>query len=78
MICTRARYGYIDNLKRTYKTDENSIFGSRLEAEYYESPIWKMKCPKIQIITVEELLTGKKPVLPQTRFTNLELSRFKS
>ncbi len=61
----------------TLKEPTKQMKIASLEAEYYESPIWKMKCPKIQIITVEELLTGKKPVLPQTRFTNLELSRFK-
>jgi len=49
-----------------------------MEAEYYESPTWKEKYPKIQIVTVEELLSGKKPLLPQTRLTNPERSRLKS
>lgn len=70
--------GILITLKEPTKQMKIASLEADLEAEYYESPIWKMKCPKIQIITVEELLTGKKPVLPQTRFTNLELSRFKS
>lgn len=40
-----------------------------MEAEYYESPTWGHKYPKIQIITIKELLVGKKPVLPHTRST---------
>lgn len=38
-----------------------------MEAEYYESPTWGHKYPKIQIITVGELLSGKKPILPHTQ-----------
>jgi site-specific DNA-methyltransferase (adenine-specific) len=37
-----------------------------MEAEYYESPTWGHKYPKIQIITIPELLKGIKPVLPHT------------
>lgn len=37
-----------------------------MEAEYYESPTWGHKYPKIQIITIPELLKGVKPVLPHT------------
>jgi len=48
-----------------------------MEAEYYESPTWNEKYPKIQIITVEELLSGKKLILPQTRLTNEGLARLK-
>jgi len=37
-----------------------------MEAEYYESPTWGHKYPKIQILTIPELLKGSKPVLPHT------------
>lgn len=37
-----------------------------LEAEYYESPTWGHKYPKIQILTIPELLKGSKPILPHT------------
>jgi site-specific DNA-methyltransferase (adenine-specific) len=37
-----------------------------MEAEYYESPTWGHKYPKIQIITIPELLKGSKPILPHT------------
>jgi len=35
-----------------------------LEAEYYLSPTWGTKYPKIQIITIEQLLNGEKPNIP--------------
>lgn len=38
-----------------------------MESEYYESPTWGHKYPKIQIITIKELLDGKKPILPHTQ-----------
>jgi site-specific DNA-methyltransferase (adenine-specific) len=37
-----------------------------MEAEYYESSTWGHKYPKIQILTVAELLKGSKPILPHT------------
>jgi DNA modification methylase len=36
------------------------------EAEYYESTTWGHKYPKIQILTIPELLKGSKPILPHT------------
>jgi site-specific DNA-methyltransferase (adenine-specific) len=36
------------------------------EADYYESKIWGHKYPKIQILTIPELLKGSKPILPHT------------
>ena len=36
------------------------------EAEYYESPTWGRKYPKIQIITVKDLLEKKWPIMPVT------------
>jgi site-specific DNA-methyltransferase (adenine-specific) len=37
-----------------------------MEAEYYESPTWGQKYPKIQILIIPELLKGSKPILPHT------------
>jgi len=37
-----------------------------MEAEYYQSPTWGQKYPKIQILTISELLKGSKPILPHT------------
>ena len=37
-----------------------------MEAEYYESKTWGHKYPKIQIVTILELLKGSKPILPHT------------
>lgn len=37
-----------------------------MDAEYYESSIWGHKYPKIQISTIKELFSGKKPNLPHT------------
>jgi len=36
------------------------------EANHYQSPTWGHKYPKIQIITIAELLSGKKPEIPHT------------
>lgn len=35
-----------------------------LSAGYYESPVWKKKYPKIQILTIEELLNGVEIDMP--------------
>jgi site-specific DNA-methyltransferase (adenine-specific) len=37
-----------------------------MEAEYYESPTWGHKYPRIQMLTIPELLKGAKPILPHT------------
>ena len=34
------------------------------EAEYYTSPTWGHKYPRIQIITIKELFAGKKLDIP--------------
>lgn len=34
------------------------------DAEYYESPTWGRKYPKIQIVTAKELLEKKWPEMP--------------
>jgi hypothetical protein len=36
-------------------------------AGFYESALWGKKYPKIKILTVEELLTGKKVEMPPIR-----------
>lgn len=46
------------------------------EFEYYESPTWGQKYPRVQIITVGELLSGKRPLLP-TASGGLTASRTK-
>jgi len=42
------------------------MIDAAMEAEYYQSPTWGHKYPKIQIITISELLSGKKPIIPHT------------
>jgi site-specific DNA-methyltransferase (adenine-specific) len=37
-----------------------------MEAEYYKSKIWGHKYPKVQLITIQELFEGKKPIIPYT------------
>lgn len=34
------------------------------EAGFYESPLWQRKFPHIQILTIEEILGGKLPLMP--------------
>jgi len=42
------------------------MINAALEAEYYESPTWGHKYPKIQIITIPQLLSEMKPNIPHT------------
>ncbi len=42
----------------------NPMKEAALEAEYYISPTWGTKYPKIQIITIEQLLNGEKLNVP--------------
>jgi site-specific DNA-methyltransferase (adenine-specific) len=35
-----------------------------VSAGFYHSPVWDKDYPKIQIMTIEELLSGKQPQLP--------------
>ncbi len=37
-----------------------------VSAGYYESPLWQQKYPRLQILTIEELLNGKRPEMPPT------------
>lgn len=34
------------------------------EAGFYESPLWQRAFPRIQILTIEEILSGKRPDIP--------------
>jgi DNA modification methylase len=34
------------------------------EAGFYESPLWQRKFPRIQILTIEQALAGKQPLMP--------------
>jgi site-specific DNA-methyltransferase (adenine-specific) len=47
---------------------------------YYESPLWQKKYPRIQIITIEDLLNGKRPDLPSAAspFAKAPLEREKA
>ena len=35
-----------------------------MEAGFYESPLWQKEFPRIQILTIEEVLVGKQPAMP--------------
>ena len=41
----------------------------------YKSPTYQRDFPRIQIITIEELLNGKKPLLPPSAFTLLKQAK---
>jgi DNA modification methylase len=46
-----------------HKPSGGMVADGKLEGEYY-SEGWREKYPKVQIITIEELLSGKKPLIP--------------
>ncbi len=46
-----------------------------ITAGYYHSPIWDADYPKIQIITVEELLNGKKVAMPLQHQTSITFNK---
>jgi len=72
--------GFIRDFRGAIERESNAVMGvfitlekptsdmqiEALEAGYYVSPINSLKYKKIQIMTIEELLNGKKPDLPQT------------
>lgn len=37
-----------------------------VSAGFYHSPIWNRDYPRVQILTIEEILAGKRPDIPQT------------
>jgi len=37
-----------------------------VSAGFYESPLWQQSYPRLQILTIEELLAGKRPQMPPT------------
>jgi hypothetical protein len=69
----RDLHGTVENTKSemgiliTLNKPTKPMITAAMEAEYYESPMWGHKYPKIQIITVEDLLNGMKPTLPHTQ-----------
>jgi hypothetical protein len=42
---------------------------------YYHSPIWNKDYPKIQILTIDELLHGKMVEMPPLAQTNVTFTR---
>jgi site-specific DNA-methyltransferase (adenine-specific) len=58
----KSKMGILITLIEPTKQMKESAMG----AEYYESPTWGRKYPRIEIVTIEELLTGVKPILPHT------------
>jgi len=46
-----------------------------VEAGYYHSPIWNKDYPKIQILTIEELLDGKTIDMPPQTQTNVTFAK---
>ncbi len=60
---TKSAMGILITLYEPTKPMKEAAF----EANHYTSPTWGHKYPKIQIITIPELLAGKKPEIPHTR-----------
>lgn len=60
---TKSAMGILITLYDPTKPMKEAAF----EANHYTSPTWGHKYPKIQIITIPELLAGKKPEIPHTR-----------
>ena len=54
--------GILLTLYEPTKPMKDAVF----EAGYYESPVWGQKYPRIQILTIPELLSGNKPEIPHT------------
>jgi len=48
-----------------------------IDAGFYHSPVWKKDYPKIQILTVEELLSGKMVDMPPQEQTSVTFTRAK-
>ena len=46
-----------------------------LESGYYESPTWGKKYPRVQLLTIEKLLSGEKPQLPPTPLNALAFKK---
>lgn len=60
---TKSAMGILITLHEPTKPMKEAAF----EANHYASKTWGHKYPKIQIITVAELLSGKQPEIPHTR-----------
>ena len=59
---TKSAMGILLTLYEPTKPMKDAVF----EAGYYESPVWGQKYPRIQILTIPELLSGNKPEIPHT------------
>jgi site-specific DNA-methyltransferase (adenine-specific) len=46
-----------------------------LESGYYESPNWGKQYPRVQLLTIEKLLSGEKPQLPPTPLNALAFKK---
>jgi len=46
-----------------------------VEAGFYHSPVWNKDYPKIQILTIEELLEGKTVDMPPQTQTNVTFAK---
>jgi len=60
---TKSVMGILITLNKPTRQMKNEA----MDAEYYESPTWGHKYSKIQIIIIEELLSGESPTIPHTR-----------
>lgn len=64
---TKSAMGILITLQEPTKPMVEAAF----EANHYTSPTWGDKYPKIQILTIKELLEGKKPKIPYTKARTL-------
>lgn len=48
----------------TLQKPTKGMIAAAKQAGVYDSPGWQLQCPRIQILTVEELLAGGRPILP--------------
>lgn len=62
----------------TLETPTKPMRQEAVEAGMYESPGWNREFPKVQILTIEELLDGKKPDVPPMRATFQRAERLRS
>jgi hypothetical protein len=59
----------------TLETPSKDMKEEAVSAGTYKSPIWKKDYPKIQILTVEELLHGKVVDMPSLTQTNVSFAK---
>jgi site-specific DNA-methyltransferase (adenine-specific) len=61
-----SRQGAAIGLFITLEPPTSEMIKETKATDPYVSPIWKHEYPKIQILTIEDLLKGKRPVIPPT------------